>query len=211
MANPFVDSKPVEVTRWNELRRLVDFAVRKYDRKVGLSLSEIADLKQDGYLAACNASKTHDPAKGALTTWILTRVNGEIRTRLKHLRSSGITGGLVLERLSLEQSAGLDDGEQPDEPGATGPEQLGLADITEDPTQDASERQSALKAANDVLACVDSADAALLSAYYGLYAAPMSLQALGQNLGISAKSVLMRLRRALARALDCLTRRQRAA
>lgn len=193
-----------ERERWQELRRIVDYAVRRYTKRAFISPSEAEDMRQDGYIAACKAVQSFDPTKGKLSTWVMKRVNGELIDSLAKLRSSGITGADKPERISFDAALGTDDGEESDIPGASAPESLALADILLDPSQDSASSGTSYKTANDVLECMDSTDRTLIREYYGLDGTPHTYEQLGAQYGLAPKSVRYRLLRALERSRGCL-------
>lgn len=189
----------------NAIIKLVDFAVGRLARRYGLQEADIQDLRQAGYIAGLSAYTRYKPSSGALSTWILRRVNGELIDQLKGLRNGGLTGHGSHEALisPSDTAYGLDDAEVSDVPGTAAPDVVSLLDSIPDERSISPELGASmgeiLGLAQDKL---NPTDYAILLAYHGVGQKPKTIRELASTYGISATRIHYR----LTRAHECLGR-----
>lgn len=189
----------------SDITRIVNYAVGRMYRYWGLSEAEVDDLRQEGYIAAIEADKTYDPRRAAWSTWILRRVQGQLKTSIGRLRNCGMTGNTP----AVVYTAELDEPEASvdipgiwdnDEPLA--PEQLTFTGQAPD---DAADIDSTMEA---LAGCLSERSRQVLTRYYGLDGARTgSVADLGHSLGFSKKHAFTLLQRGLEEARMCLQSR----
>lgn len=183
--------------------KLVDFAVGRMARRYGLQEADIQDLRQDGYIAGLRAYTRYKPSSGALSTWILRRVNGELIDQLKGLRNGGLTGHGSKDLIGIDSAVSTDDGEASDIPGTAAPDVVSLLDSIPDERSISPELGASmgeiLGLAQDQL---NPTDYAILLAYHGVGQTPQTIRQLATAYGISATRIHYR----LTRAHECLGR-----
>lgn len=181
---------------------IVNYAVGKMRRHWNISNSEADDLRQDGYLAAIRADKTYDPSKAAWSTWVLKRVNGELKDSIARLRNLGITSSNTYHVKQLLDVTNPMDRDGDDEELDNSIEELVAADTATDEAADTSSMMTTLSR------CVSPKSKHILSLYYGLEDGSRSLSAtqLADRLGYSRKHAFSLLQQAQQEARSCLGR-----
>lgn len=182
-------------TDWLECQRLAQFSVSKLRARFKLTPEEVDDLSSEGTVAAIAALRSWKPEKGAKSTWLLRRVNGEIIDQIKKLRYAGLTG--ELKGVSIFSASGLMAEEDENETGNTG-DSLNWEELLGS-TEDYESNEKALSIAVAVEQ-LPTADRRLIEEYYGLsgIGGTKSLRAIGASLGVSGEAVRLRINRILS-------------
>lgn len=182
-------------TDWLECQRLAQFSVSKLRARFKLTPEEVEDLSSEGTMAAIAALRSWKSDKGAKSTWLLRRVNGEIIDQIKKLRYAGLTG--ELKGVSIFSASGLMAEEDENETGNTG-ESLNWEELLGS-TEDYESNEKALSIAMAVEQ-LPTADRRLIEEYYGLsgIGGTKSLRAIGAALGVSGEAVRLRINRILS-------------
>jgi RNA polymerase sigma factor (sigma-70 family) len=171
----------------DDVLNIVNYAIGKMRKHWNISESEIEDLQQDGYLAAIQADRAYDPRRAAWSTWILTRVRGQLKTSIVRLRNFGITGRDTSHIKTLSEVDGSID-------------ELVSPDTATEEAADISGMMTTL------LGCVSERSKRILHLYYGLDGQSPSLSAtqLAKRLGYSKKHAFSLLQKAQQEARSCL-------
>jgi RNA polymerase sigma factor (sigma-70 family) len=185
---------------------IVNYAIGKLRRSWNITDLERDDLQQDGYIAAIAANKTYDPRLSAWSTWILKRVNGQLKTSLARLRSCGITGSRLrtlqmneirqprIDSISSSYMTWDRDDEESDH-------EFEIADESQ-VTDEAADTTSIMEALGN---CVSERSRQVLTLYYGLDGSPsLTTVQLAERLGFSKKHAFALLQRAQNEARACL-------
>ena len=191
-----------------DITRIVNSVVNRMQRQWGLSTAEADDLRQDGYLAAISADKSFDPHRGKWSSWLATRVRGQLKDSIVKLRNCGMTGTdvpiIYAEPLNgpmrYEENAVDDDPtvlavdtESVESDGIPSPDAL---------PEESAEIASSIERLDN---CMSLRSLHVLRRYYGLDGQKTgSLVDLGRSLGYSKKHAFTLLQAALAEARICL-------
>jgi RNA polymerase sigma factor (sigma-70 family) len=166
-----------------------------------LAKSEAEDLLQDGYVAAIGADKSYNPSKAAWSTWVLKRVNGQLRTSIERLRSFGIVGtNTEYPKRLLDVTVPSFDRDSEDEEVDGSVEDIMSTELATDDAADISSNVTTL------LGCIGERSKTILCLYYGLSGESPSLSTtqLAEKLGYSRKHAFELLQRAQQEARACL-------
>lgn len=186
----------------SDIIAIVNYAIGKMRKPWNINESELTDLQQDGYIAAIRADSSYDPRRAAWSTWVLKRVNGQLRTSIERLRNFGITGtnsGHTKPLLNIA-IATPQERDRDDEDIDSSVDELMS---TEPPTDEAADVSSMV---TTLLGCVDERSKHILSLYYGLDDGSPSLSTsqLARVLGYSKKHAFTLLQKAQQEARACL-------
>lgn len=180
---------------------IVNYAIGKVRKHWNITEIELQDLQQDGYLAAIQADRSYDPRRAAWSTWVLRRVNGQLRTSIARLRNLGIAGTFSSDHkpidISIFQATERDrDDEEPD----SSLDEFMSTDLATDESADISSIVAT------ALRCVSERSKQVLCLYYGLQDDRPSLSAAGlaKALGYSKKHAFSLLQKAQHEARQCL-------
>jgi RNA polymerase sigma factor (sigma-70 family) len=180
---------------------IVNYALGKMRKPWNISESEAEDLLQDGYLAAIGADKSYNPRKAAWSTWVLKRVNGQLRTSIERLRSFGIVGtNTDYPKRLLDVTVPAYDRDSEDEEVQSSVDDVMSTELATDDAADISSNVATL------LSCVSERSKNILSLYYGLddESPSLSTTQLAKQLGYSRKHAFELLQRAQQEARSCL-------
>lgn len=185
----------------NDVIAIVNYAIGKMRRGWNLTETEVEDLQQDGYMAAIRANQSYDPRRAAWSTWIMKRVNGQLRTSIERLRNLGISGASGAAKAQIQDTQAPQELDRDDEdPGADSPDELIASDTATDESADTSSQIDTL------LGCIGERSRRVLCLYYGLDGSSPSLSTmqLAERLGFSKKHAFSLLQKAQQEARACL-------
>lgn len=183
----------------SDIMGLVKYAVGKIVRQWSLTAEEIEDLRQDGFIAALDADRTYDPRLAAWSTWVMRRVIGQLKTSIRRLRGSGLTGVdptkppyPLISDSSVTEFNSDDEEKEPDLQA----ESLGVS------VEDAAEITGMMQT---LQGCLDEQTRTILSLYYGLDGErTLTVSQLAEELGFSRKHTFTLLQKAQNSARYCL-------
>lgn len=184
-----------------DILTIVNYAIGKMRKHWNITETEIEDLQQDGYLAAIQADRAYDPRRAAWSNWILTRVNGQLKTSIARLRNFGIAGGYTSHIKTVsDATVNSLDRDKDDEEVDGSIDELVSPDTATDEAADISGMVTTL------LGCVSERSKRILHLYYGLDGQSPSLSTteLAKRLGYSKKHTFSLLQKAQQEARSCL-------
>lgn len=175
-------------TLWLAARPLVKLAIKRMIQRGELEPTRWADddLTQEGLLAAGHAVRSWDTLEGAFSTWLVTKIRGQILNYVSGENNGGVGGsrrpGMVFSLFEPFKALNGHEDEESDEDGDS---KLDMLPYPEDEVlvspETTADRASALR----VLARLDPIDENLARRIFGIECEPHTLQAAARAVGVS--------------------------